>query len=200
MLWEDFLAQVRGRSGHFAYESGHHSDLWLDLEGLCSQPSVVRGFAAELADKVRPYRSDVICGPLVEGAFIALMVASKLECDFAYALRIASNDANDAKLFPISYRVPESLRASLRGHRIAIVNDVISAGSAVRGTFADLTSLGCEVVCCASLVLLGESFRHFAADRKLPLETLVSRPNNMWTPAECPLCGDGVALERLAKQ
>lgn len=208
MHWQEFLAEVRGRSGHFAYESGYHSDLWLDLESLCSRPTAVRRFAAELAEKVRPYRPEVICGPLVEGAFLALIVAPELQCEFAYALRIApeaqqsaedNSGRSDAKLFPVTYSIPESLRASLSGRRVAIVNDVISAGSAVRGTFADLKRIGCEVVCCASLVLLGESFRDFTAQQKLPLEALVSRPNNLWAPAECPLCRDGAPLERLAR-
>jgi hypothetical protein len=38
----------------------------------------------------------------------------------------------------VKYRIPPALRSQVRGKRVAIVNDVINAGSAVRGTFLDL--------------------------------------------------------------
>ena len=47
-----FLSSVGARRGHFRYESGHHSDFWMDLETLCARPTVVRPFAAELARKI----------------------------------------------------------------------------------------------------------------------------------------------------
>jgi orotate phosphoribosyltransferase len=37
------------RRGHFQYESGHHGDLWLDLERLCLNVRPIRRFAAKLA-------------------------------------------------------------------------------------------------------------------------------------------------------
>ena len=42
MPYDDLLPLVNARSGHFAYESGHHSDLWLDLETLCESPTALR--------------------------------------------------------------------------------------------------------------------------------------------------------------
>ena len=61
---------------------------------------------------------------------------------------------------------PESLR------RVAIVNDVISAGSAVRGAYANLQALGGQVVAVGSLAVLGTPFVTFARERSLPLEAL----------------------------
>ena len=126
--------------GHFLYESGHHSDSWIRLELLFLRPERVRVLANDLADRVRKYDVDVICGPLVEGAFIALMVASRLQTAFTYAKRF---DVGESEiLYPVRYQIPRTLRDELRGKRVAIVNDVISAGSAVRGTLADLIQCG----------------------------------------------------------
>jgi orotate phosphoribosyltransferase len=97
-------------------------------------------------------------------------------------------------LFPVEYRLPRGLRAAVRGKRVAIVNDVINAGSAVRGTFADLASCGAEVVAIAALLVIGTSAARFAAERGLPLETTASLPNAIWTPAECPLCAAAAPL------
>jgi orotate phosphoribosyltransferase len=85
----------------------------------------------------------------------------------------------------------------VHGRRVAIVNDVISAGSAVRGTLKDLRALGANVVAVGALLALGSEFRSFANDNGLTLETLVDKTFNLWTPAECPLCGEGKRIEEV---
>jgi orotate phosphoribosyltransferase len=195
---EELVSQLPGRIGHFRLESGHHSDLWTDLELLCLRPEFVRQRAAALALRLRQHRVDAVCGPLVEGAFVALMVASDLDVEFYYAERFApQSDGPPHLLFRVEYRVPPALRSRLRGKRVVIVNDVISAGSAVRGTLADLASCGAETVAIAALAVLGRSAIEFADLNQLPLESLASFPFTMWTPAECPLCRSGVALDNM---
>jgi len=187
------FASVRARRGHFTFESGHHGDFWLDLETLCARPAAIRPFAADLAARLRPYRIDAVCGPLNEGALVALMVAADLECEFTYAERFANPDRG--ALFPIDYRLPAAQHPLVRGRRVAIVNDVISAGSAVRGALAHLDALGAQIVAVGSLAILGTLFVTYARERALPLETLAHRPHDLWTPAECPLCQAGVPAE-----
>ncbi len=188
---------VRMTRGHFVLESGHHSDLWLDLEALCLRPDAVKDDAERLAAKLRPYGVDAVCGPLNEGAFVALMVASALGCDFTYAERSAGKGSG--ALFPVEYRLPATLREVVRGRRVAIVNDVTSAGSAVRGTFADLEACGAEVIAIGSLLVLGSAIGRFAQDRGVPLVSLQAMPHDQWMPAECPLCASGVPIRSDAR-
>jgi len=190
---ETFLSFVEGRQGHFQLESGHHGDLWLDLETLCLHPRAILPFAAQLAAKLAPYRADVICGPLVEGAYIALLVSIELGCDFVYAARLA-NPSREG-LFPVEYRTPKALHAAVQDKRVAIVNDVVSAGSAVRGAFSDLQSIGANVVAIGALLGLGESIAKFAAEHHVSLELLQQMPHNLWAPTQCPLCAAGKPLE-----
>lgn len=185
---------VRATRGHFVLESGHHSDLWLDLEGLCLHPRAVQRDADRLASLLRPCDVDAVCGPLNEGAFVALMVASTLGCAFTYAERFQSPDRGGA-LFPVDYRLPAALRDAVRGRRVAIVNDVTSAGSAVRGAYADLDAAGARVVAIASLLVLGPAIRRFAEERGAAVVALQEVPHHQWVPAECPLCAAKVALE-----
>jgi hypothetical protein len=70
----------------------------------------------------------------------------------------------------------------VKGKRVAIVNDVINAGSAVIGTFTGLQSIGANVVAIGALLALGDTIRAFAADKHLPLELLKHMPNNLWAP------------------
>lgn len=83
------LDLLSARRGHFLLESGHHGDLWLDLETLCLQPQRVQEIAAELADQVSSMNADVVCGPLVEGAFVGILVALQLSLPFVYSERFA---------------------------------------------------------------------------------------------------------------
>lgn len=192
MRREEILSLVGARAGHFVLESGYHTDQWWDLETLCRHPPSLTPFVRALADQVQKYGPDFVCGPLVEGAFIALLVASELHCDFAYASRLPSDRD---ELFPVSYKIPGPLRPHMKGKRVVVVNDVISAGSAVRGAIEDLRQLGAIVAAVASLFVLGDKFVEFSSQQNLPLVTLFSQALHLWEQRACPLCAAGNAPE-----
>jgi orotate phosphoribosyltransferase len=133
-----------------------------------------------------------VCGPLVEGAYTALLVAERLGLPFVYAERF--DDGDRSALFTIRYRLPGPLREVVRGRRVAIVNDVVSAGSAVKGTHADLVACEAAPVALATLAVLGAAAAAFAKATGMRLECLLEQPLTIWTPQECPLCADGVPL------
>jgi len=180
------LDLLAARRGHFLLESGHHGELWLDLELLCSEPRRVGPLCAELAARLSKFNVDVVCGPLLEGAFVGLMVASELNVRFCYSERFMR--PRHEGLFPAGYRVPASLRPTVKGKRVAIVNDVINAGSAVKGTYADLQDCGANVVAIGALLVLGSAASEFAQAKGVVLESLAQLPNQLWEAQTCPLC------------
>lgn len=192
-MQDEVARLLRPRTGHFRLESGHHGDLWLDLESLCLHPESVRRLAGRLAAHLVPHGVEVVCGPLIEGAFVALLAAAELGVRFTYSERWV--DPHATGIFPARYRLPGTLRDEVRGRRVAIVNDVINAGSALRGTLADLAACGATPVAIGTLAVLGGMADALAAERRLPLEALERLPNRVWTPPECPLCGRGVPLD-----
>jgi orotate phosphoribosyltransferase len=101
-------------------------------------------------------------------------------------------------LFPVDYLVPAAQRESVRGKRLAIVDDAISAGSAVRGTHTDLLACGARPVALGALFVFGEAAARFAADQGLALEGLAPMAFNLWPPADCALCRAGVAVEQVS--
>jgi orotate phosphoribosyltransferase len=182
------------RSGHFRFESGHHGDRWLEPDLLLQRPTTFRPFAVALTQRLlRRQRFKVVCGPLTGGAFLAQMVAEQCDVAFAFAERFAP-PPSDA-LYQVCYRIPTALREGLRGTTVAIVNDVTNAGSAVGGTYEDLVACGARPVALGTLIAFGTWSSTFAAANHLSLESLETLPNSLWTPAECPLCADGVPLE-----
>ena len=132
-----------------------------------------------------------MCGPLIEGAFVALMVAQACRLPFSYS---EPRPAQGAGLFPVRYRIPAALRPELRGRRVAVVNDVINAGSAVLGTLEDLRVCQARPVAIGALAVLGSAAAALAATNGLPLVALHELPNSIWTPRECPLCAVGTPL------
>ena len=124
---------------------------------------------------------------------MALLVANKLEAQFVYAERIEHGER--AGLFPVEYRVPTTLRSALRGKRVAIVNDVINAGSAVRGTAADLKACGAEIVAIATAATIGTAATQLADEYRVPLYKLATLEARVWPPDDCQLCRDGVPMK-----
>ena len=192
-LARELINLLAARKGHFRLESGHHGNLWIDLDLLFLRPDRLQPFAAELAKRLSTHNIEAVCGPMVGGALLAQMVASELEVEFYYAERIAPQPGN--ALYSAKYRLPEALRRNVRGKAVAILDDVINAGSAVRGTFADLQACGARPVTLGALLVLGSSASTFAAENNLALESIACLDNDLWAPSECPLCAAHVPLE-----
>ena len=186
------IDQLPTRRGHFVLESGHHGDMWLDLELLFLKPDRVRPFARELATRLEKHAPEVVCGPLVEGAFLALMVASEMGLPFTYSQPVP--EEKPTKLYPLGYRVPPALSGEVQGKRVAIVNDAINVGSAVRGTFADLKRCQAQPVAIAALAVLTPWASRFAEANGMGLEVLATLESEVWTVTACPLCIRGEPL------
>lgn len=189
----DLFNLLAARDGHFRYESGYHSDLWLDLDLLLLHPRTLHPFVSELAAKLARYQLEAICGPLVGGALVAQMIAAELNLEFYYTERFVR--AQQGGLYPVEYRLPAGLRPAIRNKKVAIVDDVISAGSAVRGTLTDLRTHSVGRVVFGALLVLGNATPQFCAEHHIPLESVAARASNLWLPADCPLCLAGKPLE-----
>src|SRR5262245_51319272 len=108
MRADDIAGNLPVRMGHFLLESGHHGRMWIDLELLCQRPEPVRRSAVKIAARFAQLGIDAVCGPLVEGAFVALMVAAELDVLFTYSERLPKTASET--LYPYGYRLPGALR------------------------------------------------------------------------------------------
>lgn len=180
---DEILDLLDARRGHFLLESGHHSDLWLDLDRLFGRPARLEPLAADLGSRLAAHGIDGVCGPLTGGAFVALAVATGLDLEFSWSERSEAG-----------YQIPKALRGMLAGKVVAIVDDVVNAASATRATLADLRACGATTVAVGALVTLGTAPEAFADEEGLALERLATLPNTLWEPGECPMCAAGEPL------
>lgn len=102
------------------------------------------------------------------------------------------------ELYGARYVVPPEFRSRVRGKRVAIVDDVMSAGSALRGTYVELVSHGAEPVVAGALLQLGNVGADYFTQQGVPVKAVVRDDYALWQPADCPLCAAGVPLEHPA--
>jgi orotate phosphoribosyltransferase len=136
----------------------------------------------------------VVCGPLLGGAFLAQIIARSLEVEFCFTERVPPSD-EIGSLYRTRYRLPSAFTSRVRGKRIAMVDDVMSAGSALRGTFAELLEHGALPVAAGALLVLGDVGDDFFERNGIPVEAVARDRYELWPPAACPLCAAGVPLE-----
>lgn len=192
----ELIRLLAGRRGHFQMESGYHAEQWFELDRLLAQRERLRPFVAELARRLAAHRIDAVCGPMTGGAELAERIAAELGVTALRAERFTPTTA--AGLFPVRYGVPAAQREIVRGKTVAIVDDAISAGSAVRGTYADLLGCGARPVALGALLVFGGAAAKFAAESGLALEGIAAMDFGLWLPTDCPLCRAGVALEKVS--
>jgi orotate phosphoribosyltransferase len=181
------------RRGHFRYESGYHGEIWLDLDRLFLNPIRIQPLAHNLASRLAPSAIEAIVGPLVGGALLAQMIAVELGVEFAYTEPRPSS--SDDTLYPLIYSLPVTIAPLTKGKRVAIVDDVINAGSAIRGTYHALTEAGAKPAVVGALLVLGDAAQPFLKSSGMTLERLATFANPLWEPANCPLCAQGIFLD-----
>ncbi len=184
---EQLLELLSTRRGHFVLQSGHHGNLWLDLDSLFLRPASLLPLAHHLARRLSGHGIEAVVGPLVGGALVAAMVAAELDVGFAFAERRMGGGG-------VTYVIPDAIHDHLRGRTVAIVDDAINAGSATRATFSALAALGARPVAVGALLILGDTALPFFAANRLAVECVARLANELWEPAACPLCAAGVPL------
>ena len=181
---------VRARSGHFDLGTGYHGNVWLDLDALFLRPALLRPHVRWLADRLIEHQVDAVCGPAEGGAFLALAIADVLGTAFLPAHRDPSTaDAT-------GYRLP-GVRGGVAGWRVAIVDDAINAGTAVRACFKQVRASGAVPVAVAALLALGQARVAIEATLAVPCYAAGTIPSQVWPAEQCQPCSRGVALTDL---
>ena len=179
-------ALVQIAKGHFSLESGYHADTWFDLDGLMSHARQVQESAHRLAAKLATHNIEAVCGPLFGGAIVAQNIASFLDLPYFFTERCEHK--SPGALFPVDYCLSKSQQSRVRGKLVAVVDDAVSAGSAIRGTVRALQAAGARPVVVGALLLLGDGSASFMASHGLGMEFVEKLDFQLWLPTSCPLC------------
>lgn len=168
------------RKGHFLLTSGLHSDTYVEKFRLLEHPQWAGPVLESLADRFRHDDVQVVLGPAVGGIIVAYEVARHLEVRAIFAER------EDGLL---TLRRGFQLQA---GERCLIVEDVVTTGGSVREVLDVATRAGAEVVGVGLLIDRSGG----ALDLPYRVEALATLDVPGWDAEDCPLCREGVPLER----
>lgn len=172
---------ARPRRGHFDLGTGFHGDVWLDLDAMFLRPALLRPYVGMLEDRLRERRIDAVCGPMEGGALLAHAIAGRLEVAFLPGYRTSAS----------AYRLPD-VPGGIGGWRVAIADDAVNAGTAVRACAALLRDRGAVPVAVAALLSLGPASAAVADAISVPLYTVGAVQSEAWPAVGCPLCAGGI--------
>jgi orotate phosphoribosyltransferase len=177
------IGLVRPRRGHFELGTGYHGDVWLELDGLFLRPARLQPHIDALADQLNQHQPEAVCGPMEGGAFLALTLATTLGVAFLPGYRDGST----------GYRLP-GVPGGIEGWRVALADDAVNAGTAIRACDRELQQCGATPVAVAALLALGPAEAAGQDALKLPFYAAAELPSQAWPAAACPLCASGTPL------
>jgi len=164
--------------GHFELTSGRHSDVYLEKFRLLERPEMVYDIGKKMAEECEGIDIDIVLGAAIGGILLSSAAAKVIGTKGIFAER------QDGELV---------LRRGFElneGHRVLIVEDIVTTGGSVRELLDIVQSQGAEaaaVVCLADRTADGIDFGCVT-------KTLLRFPAISWEPEECPLCNENKPL------
>jgi len=166
-------------TGHFRLSSGLHSGEYLQSALVLQHPALAEEFGRNLASKLRAV--DIVASPAIGGLIIGHEVARALGARFIFAERDASGK--------MSFRRGFSVRP---GETAVAVEDVVTTGGSVAEVIDLLRAGGAHVIAAAAIIDRSGGRAYVGVPRvQLAKLDVVS-----YQPDECPLCKDGIPIEK----
>ncbi len=165
--------------GHFRLTSGLHSGHYMQCALLLSVPKYAEFAGRELASLLAPLSPRAVFAPALGGLIIGHEVARNLDVPFFFAER--ENGAMKLRRFP----KPGPIRFVVVEDVITTGGSALEVGNLIRETGAEWVGTGCIVDRSSGKV----SFPH-------PLHSLWQASFPTYTAEECPLCREGIPIEK----
>jgi len=174
---------------HFVYISGDHGSGWIDKDAIYPHTERIERLCREMANLVRGWNIDVVCGPATGGLIIAEWAARELG-----VLSIFAEHAQAPQ--GISLRGQFELRRGydslVSGKRVLVVDDIVNTGLSLRQTAEAVRGAAGQVVGGACVVTRGNvDAAGLGVERFL---YLLKYKIPAWPASECDLCRRGVPI------
>jgi orotate phosphoribosyltransferase len=173
---------------HFVYISGDHGSGWIDKDTIFVEPQRIRRLTLLLAEAVKHFDAEILCGPATGGLVVAQWTAFELGLPAVFAEHTAPRSSQLRGDFAF-HRGYDKLVA---GKRVLVVDDVVNTGLSIRQTANALRRAGADVIAAAALVDRGNVT---AADLGVnDYAYLLEYDIPDWPASECPLCQTGMPV------
>ncbi len=166
--------------GHFLLSSGLHSPIYWEKFRILQHPEFTGELCRLIADQFRGIGVGAVAGPALGGAVLAYEVARLLGVKAVYAERGEEGRA---------FRRGQAISP---GEKVLIVDDVLTTGGSLREMLEAVRKAGGSVVGIGVVV-----DRSGGVDFGVPFFRCYRASAPIYRPEECPLCRQGVPLQRL---
>jgi orotate phosphoribosyltransferase len=106
--------------------------------------------------------------------------------------RIISNASNEKS---ITYCIPNDYEEIIKHKHIALVDDVINAGSSIIATMNELLKYQSYIEVVGTPLAIGSFYDRMILNNEIPIKALKRMKTNIWPPRECPLCKAGQPID-----
>lgn len=166
-------------TGHFELRSGLHSNRFFQCANVLRYPRVAGRLCDELVKRLQDAMElgqvDGVISPALGGILVGHEVARALDTKCIFA------EKQDNKLVMRRF-------AMKPGERYVVAEDVITRGGRVQETIDLVKAAGAEVIAVVLLVDRSAGLATF----DYPTFALVQMAPEVWEPAVCPMCAQGV--------
>jgi orotate phosphoribosyltransferase len=173
-------------TGHFRLTSGLHSSEYLQSALVLQHPELAERFGRELSHHMP--KGQVVVSPALGGLIIGHEVARAMGTRFLFTERDPAGPAGKG-----------SAKMTLRrgffltpGETAVVVEDVVTTGGSTREVIELLRAGGVQVVGVGSIIDRSGG----RVDLGVPRVALATLDAVAWTPEECPLCKQGLPVEK----
>ena len=169
------------RHGHFQLSSGLHSAVYVQCALVLQHPAIAEELSREVAERFKGDGISAVVSPALGGVVWGQELARHLGVRAMFAERGGDKQLTLRRGFSIK-----------NDERILVAEDVITTGGSTRETIAVVQAAGGVVAGVAALMDRSGGKEDFG----VRFESLLSDPLEAFAPAECPLCRDGVPVEK----
>ncbi|MDK2822522.1 MAG: orotate phosphoribosyltransferase [Clostridia bacterium] len=168
------------KEGHFVFSSGLHSEIYIQCALLLKEPNLSEKVCRAIAEKFRHEKPDLVIGPALGGIIVAYEVARHLGVPGLFTER-ENGKMKLRRMFTIK-----------PGQKVLVVEDVITTGGSSQEVVNLVESYGAHVIGVGAIVDRSNGL----AKLSVPFQALVKVTMNNYTPEECPLCKQGIPLDK----
>lgn len=173
------------REGHFLLASGQHTRYFFQSATVMQYPESAASLGEAIAGKWSDVGVDFVIGPAMGGIVLAALTAQKLGARALFAEKPSAGQGD--RMF-----IREGMPVT-PGERFLAVEDVVSTGGSVSKAIAAAERAGGICVGVSAVIDRNDGRTEFQYPYK-PLTALLVEAH---MPAVCPLCREGVPLEKI---
>lgn len=166
--------------GHFQLSSGLHSPVYCQCARVLEHPTHTARVAEALADRFADTQVDVVAAPALGGVVLGYELARQLGARSVFVER-GPDGYFGLRRFALA-----------PGERVLVAEDVLTTGGSTLETIQVICQAGGTVVGVGAI--LDRSGGRISLD--VPLRALLTQAIETYPAADCPLCRDGMPLEK----